>query len=241
LRGSVAGAARWLRASVFEKSGVHARQRKHLDGTRAAILMYHRVLPADEAARLSVEPGMYVTPETFAQHLDWLQASFRVLPLSEIVENLSRKRPVPKGACAITFDDGWRDNHDHAFPALRARKLSAAVFLVVNRIGTPGAFWPDEVVRILATLSSDERATISRKLGLPASRVPLEASLLAHFKGLKQAERDRGLDQLRENTPGDAIHIERELLDWEEVERMANGGIEFESHGLSHAILTGIG
>jgi peptidoglycan/xylan/chitin deacetylase (PgdA/CDA1 family) len=68
--------------------------------------MYHRVLPRAEAARDFVEPGMYVTPETFAQHLDWLDSEFRVLPLHEIASNLMEGRSLPHGAVAITFDDG---------------------------------------------------------------------------------------------------------------------------------------
>jgi peptidoglycan/xylan/chitin deacetylase (PgdA/CDA1 family) len=231
--------ARWLRASAFEVSGVHARQRKVLDGTCAAILMYHRVLPSEEAARLSVEPGMYVTPETFARHLDWLQESFQVLPLSEVVDYLTQDRRLPKGACSITFDDGWRDNFMYAFPALRERNLSAAVFLVVHRVGTSGAFWPDEVSRSLSVLTSEARASIVRKFDLPSGVAPLDA-LLSYFKGLEEAERERALEALQAVIPGSEVLEERELLDWDEVDRMAAGGIEFESHGLSHTILTGI-
>jgi peptidoglycan/xylan/chitin deacetylase (PgdA/CDA1 family) len=231
--------ARWLRASAFEVSGVHARQRRRLDGTCAAILMYHRVLPRAEAARLSVEPGMYVTPETFARHLDWLRSSFRVLPLSEVVDQLLHDRPLPEGACSITFDDGWRDNFSYALPALRERDLSAAVFLVIDRVGTLGAFWPDELSRSLSAVAPGARAAIARQFGLPSGVDPV-AALLSHFKGLRQLEREEALAELRASLPGGAIPIERELLDWPEVNQMAAAGIEFESHGSSHAILTGV-
>ncbi len=234
-----ASLARWLRASIFEVSGLHAHQRERLDGSCAVILTYHRVLPIDEAARLWVEPGMYVTPETFARHLGWLQKSFRVLPLSEVVDHLTQNRPLPKGACSITFDDGWRDNFVYAFPALRQHNLSAAVFVVIDRVGTPGAFWPDELSRSLSPLASDARAEIARQFGLP-SRVDVPASLLSHFKALRQDEREGALEQLRKMAPGSVLPAERELLDWDEIDLMAASGIEFESHGLSHAILTGV-
>ena len=81
-------ALRYARACAFVASGASARARRRLDGTRAAVLMYHRVIPADEAARCAVEPGMYVTPSHFARHLDWLASSFRVLPLHEIVATI---------------------------------------------------------------------------------------------------------------------------------------------------------
>ncbi|MFO0687459.1 MAG: hypothetical protein U0900_02005 [Myxococcota bacterium] len=61
-------------------SGSSARARARLDGSCAAVLMYHRVLPAEQARRLFVEPGMFVTPGTFARHLDWLARDFTILP-----------------------------------------------------------------------------------------------------------------------------------------------------------------
>src|SRR5688572_23624256 len=89
---------RWARAHALDLLGAN---RGLLDGTRAAVLMYHRVLPRSEALRHAVEPGMYVAPETFARHLDWLEAEYRILPLAEVVERLAAKRALPPGACAI--------------------------------------------------------------------------------------------------------------------------------------------
>jgi peptidoglycan/xylan/chitin deacetylase (PgdA/CDA1 family) len=63
--------------------------------------------------------------------------------------------------------------------------------------------------------------------------------LLAELKKLDEAERERRLEQLRGLTeaPPDAG---RELMDWDEIERVAASGIEIESHGATHAILTGL-
>src|SRR5215510_160511 len=130
MRKHIRGALRFVRAACFEIVGAHARQREALDGSRAAILMYHRVLPTTQADEGRVEPGMYVTPSTFRDHLSWLSDRYRVLPLSEIVSRLKDGRPLPERACALTFDDGWLDNFEHAFPCLRERGIPATVFLV---------------------------------------------------------------------------------------------------------------
>jgi len=231
--------ARWLRAAAGEWSGRHARQRARLDGHAAALLMYHRVLEESEARRLFVEPGMYVTPETFALHLECLVRHFRVLPLSEIVERLQRGASLPEGACAITFDDGWRDNHRHALPALASRGLPATVFVVAGRIGTAGAFWPDEVGRRLAALGPRDRADLARDLGAAVGGDPVD-SVLNHLKEASPSAREALLERVRARTGAIPTDAERELLDWTEVEDLARGGVEIESHGLSHAILTGL-
>ena len=227
---------RYARACAFAWSGSSRRARRRLDGTRAAVLMYHRVLPADEAALRAVEPGMVVTPETFARHLAWLASSFRVLPLHEIVSRLAQQLPLPPGACAITFDDGWRDNHDFALPELARLGLPATVFVVTDRVGSDGAFWPDEVYRRMTGLSSARQRALLRRLGVPPRRAPV-AALLARLKDLRGDAHPRLLDRLRSETqePGTA---QRELLDWGECDRLAQAGVDIEAHGATHAILT---
>jgi peptidoglycan/xylan/chitin deacetylase (PgdA/CDA1 family) len=230
---------RRVRASLFELGGVHARERRALDGSRAAILMYHRVLPREKARDLRVEPGMYVTPTTFRHHLEWLREAYRILALSEIVERLAAGRPIPERACALTFDDGWRDNFEHAFPCLQRAGLRATVFLVAQRVGTLGAFWPDDVVRRLTDLPPAERTRIAERLGGGGGRNPIE-SILDRLKSLKQSALAAALAELDGLAPGGPVAPERELLDWSEIETMARSGIEFESHGLSHALLTSL-
>jgi peptidoglycan/xylan/chitin deacetylase (PgdA/CDA1 family) len=231
----------WLRrarAEVLDRIGANARARARLDGSCAAVLAYHRVLPLAEARRLHVEPGMLVTPETFARHVDWLAEELRVLPLHEIVDRLGRGERLPERACAITFDDGWRDNLVHALPELRRRALPATLFVVTERVGTAGAFWPDEVCRRLAALPEAEAWRAVRALGAGRGDGPADA-LLAQLKGEAEAGRTKTLDALRAATPAPPA-AERELLDWEELDRLAAGGVEVESHGASHAILTGL-
>ncbi len=229
-------ALRYARACAFDWSRASRRARDRLDGTRAAVLMYHRVLPTADAAHGSVEPGMYVTPETFARHLTWLASYFCVLPLHEIVSRLAHGQPLPAGACAITFDDGWRDNHDYALPELERRGLPATVFVVSERVGTNGAFWPDEVCRRMAGLPRPEQATVLGRLGVRSRGDPV-AALLARLKECADTDRARFLDELRAETRDPAAGA-RELLGWSECDRLARSGIEIEAHGASHAILT---
>jgi peptidoglycan/xylan/chitin deacetylase (PgdA/CDA1 family) len=232
-------AYRWIRAQGYEWLGMNHAARRRLDGSRAALLMYHRVLPRDRAQRLAVEPGMFVTPQTFRNHLDWLEASFRVLPLGEVVTRLADRRPLPPGACAITFDDGWRDNFEHAFPELERRAMPATIFLVTERVGTRGAFWPDEVCRLLASLAASDRRKAADRIAAATRGDPAQA-VLAALKMRPEAEREQALNALHEEY-GLRSSSGRELLEWAEVEQMAASGvIDFECHGASHAILTGL-
>jgi peptidoglycan/xylan/chitin deacetylase (PgdA/CDA1 family) len=229
---SLRSAARRTRAELYTRSGMARAARRRLDRSCAAVLAYHRVLPAEAARRDRVEPGMFVTPETFRRHLAALHRHFRVLPLRELVARLAARSPLPERSCAITFDDGWRDNHDHAWPALREAGMPATVFLVTDRVGTDGDFWPDEVARRVACLPPERRAALGIRPA-PAHE------LVAAWKELPEEARDRRLEALRDATP-EVPAPPRALLDWAEVEAMARGGVDFESHAATHAILPGL-
>jgi len=241
LRGIAGSLLRRTRAELDLLTGESARARARLDGRCAAVLMYHRVLPAERARQLHVEPGMFVTPGTFARHLDWLMASFSIRPLHEIVAHLESGEPLPRGACAITFDDGWHDNLEHALPALRARRAPATIFVVSDRVGTAGAFWPDEVCRRLAPRTAADRARILRQAGLPSPASDVDGALQA-LKQLDEDTRAEALTAIRRETAAasGAEAPERELLDWSELDRLAEQDVAIESHAASHAILTGV-
>ena len=224
---------RELRAFSSAILGKNARARAQLNGERGAILMYHRILPEAEAKRLSVEPGMYVTPEHFEQHLSVLSKHFHVMPLAELITTLAAGKPLPQGACALTFDDGWRDNFCHAFPVLQQYQIPATIFLVVGRIGTQGAFWSDDVTRAVSRLPRNALFEIQERFQIqPASQEP--HAWVAHLKQLDPARRSEICGHLRRQVK---FPSERELLSWAEVEEMAKAGIDFESHGMSHALL----
>ena len=229
---------RWARALAQDVLGANRVAQARLDGSRAAVLMYHRVLPRADAQTRGVQPGMYVTPETFARHLAWLEQRYRVLPLHEIAAGLESGRSLPARACAITFDDGWRDNAEFALPELARRGMPATVFVVTERVGTPGAFWPDEVSRRMAALGARERRQLAERLGAAGSGDPQEA-LIERLKRLSDPEREAALEQLRKETPP-LRDPEPELAGWSELDRLAAAGVDIEAHGATHAILRGL-
>ncbi|HEY4342406.1 MAG TPA: polysaccharide deacetylase family protein [Steroidobacteraceae bacterium] len=114
------------------------------------ILMYHRILPASDPRFASEEPGMIVTPDTFRQHLRQLKELFTLLPLAQWIEHRRSGKQLPKRSCAVTFDDGWLDNYEHALPILEREQVPATIFAVSHMIGTRREFWPNRMARIVA-------------------------------------------------------------------------------------------
>jgi peptidoglycan/xylan/chitin deacetylase (PgdA/CDA1 family) len=122
-------------AAFLQLSGAVIRARAKL-AEKALVLMYHRVVaPHDVPA--DIDPGMYVTTDAFERHLQYLAAHHEVVTLEALFEWLVGRRQFAKIPCAITFDDGWRDNYEEAFPLLTRYGLPATIFLITDHVGTP--------------------------------------------------------------------------------------------------------
>ncbi len=111
-----------MRAAVkrVAKAGARALARPPAQDGRRVILCYHSVNPS---------PGyLSLSPELFDAHLDWLERHADVVSLGELVASRGARRPQ----VAITFDDGYADNHTHALPLLTARGMTATFFLTAG-------------------------------------------------------------------------------------------------------------
>lgn len=109
---------------------------------RLSVLIFHRVLP---------RPDPLLPDEMHAQRFDelcgWIARWFHVLPLDEAVR-LHAARRLPPRALAISFDDGYADNHDVAMPILLRHGLSATFFIATGYLDG-GRMWNDTVIEAL--------------------------------------------------------------------------------------------
>jgi hypothetical protein len=101
---------------------------------RPAILMYHSISAEGASARHPYYETR-TSPATFARQLAELVAEgSRVVSLAELVQELRAGAP-PRGAVALTFDDGYQDFAAEAFPLLQRHGFTATVFLPTAFIG----------------------------------------------------------------------------------------------------------
>jgi peptidoglycan/xylan/chitin deacetylase (PgdA/CDA1 family) len=143
--------------------------------TRVAESGARRVLPAPEQTGRrvvlcyhSVDPRpsyLGLTPALFDEHLAWLQEHCQVVPLKEL---LAEPRPRGGPYVAITFDDGYADNHAHALPLLSARGMTASFFLAAGFLERD-----EEVMAHLSEIWSTPREQLS----------PLAWSQVAELRG----------------------------------------------------------
>ena len=210
--------------------------------------MYHRVLPREHPERKIEQPGMYVSDTTLDMHMTLLKRHFEIVHLADWVRRAGARQTLPSLACAITFDDGWRDNYDHAFPILKRHAAPATVFLVSSLIGTDREFWPNQLARRLAT------APLDQKLAGPLNELLAPVRDAARARGkwtIEDSDRATTLAKQVEESQirlvideafadGTRPVVVRSLLNPEELRIMSSSGlIRFGSHSRTHYRLRG--
>jgi peptidoglycan/xylan/chitin deacetylase (PgdA/CDA1 family) len=98
------------------------------------ILMYHHVCPSEviPVEQTELEGWRYViTPAAFETQLRLFKSrQFRFVSLSDYLSAMSSGDPAFSRVATVTFDDGWRDNFDYAFPILQRQGIPATFFVV---------------------------------------------------------------------------------------------------------------
>jgi peptidoglycan/xylan/chitin deacetylase (PgdA/CDA1 family) len=216
-------------------------------GARVLLLSYHRAtFDFAESAREGL-PSMLVSARTLRRQLEQLGRAWEIVSLSDAARILAEGAPGPRGAfAAVTFDDGYADNHAVALPVLSSLRIPATVYIATGYTGTADRMTHDRLFATLRELA--RRGTPPERAGLEA---PLQASLTACAGRTPAVTLDRliarlalprllavtaALEARTGITPAD-LPLGSRLLDWDEVKELAAAGIDIGGHSVSHAVL----
>jgi len=100
------------------------------------ILMYHhvcplpRIPPVNQQTRLEGWQFNIEPPSFERQLLEIAERGFRYVSFDEYQAELGKSWRNSGNLATVTFDDGWRDNFDYAFPILQAHAIPATFFIV---------------------------------------------------------------------------------------------------------------
>ncbi len=145
--------ARRLLKEAFFWGHVHVKRpvaRRRLAASarqRVVVLLYHRV--SDEM-RDAVTVGI----EQFDRQMEFLARNYPVVDVCDLIRG-DYPRDADRPVIAITFDDGYRDNYEHAAPILVRHRLPCAFFVSTGRIGNDTGFEHDhqKLGRTVSTMS----------------------------------------------------------------------------------------
>lgn len=245
LASAIAGACR------LEQQARRAREQR-----RPLILGYHRVVTDFAASSETDMPSMLISQKMFERHIESIGRSFRFVSLDEIGDHVSSGQPFTDPVAAVTFDDGYRDVYENAFPYLRRNGIPAAVFVVTDLISRPlwqthdmlyylveKAFntWDDPRQRLfelmtelrIPTTQIFRRGSLTSSMSAVSALLPVlpQADVLRLMNSL-ETQVGSAFAEATADRPGPDTN-----LTWPMIHEMRSGGITIGSHTRSHACL----
>ena len=207
---------------------------KYMSRNHPKILMYHRIsgTPTDTG----------IAKELFRNQVKMIKKEFFPMTLRNLIKSYE-EGCLPKNAVVLTFDDGYYDFGDIAFPILKEEGVPATLFITTGFVNGDLWLWPDKVDFLLYNYNSI-----------------FFNSLINAFPNLKVDDTPEVMwgkicDQIINKTKEEREYILREMskimrvcipsnppskyraLTWGSLRNMIKDGIDVENHSYSHPIL----
>lgn len=227
MKDAVAHAVHW--------SGLAAMARARRHRRTPFVAAYHRVVDRLGKSQPFALPAMEISAATLERQLDWIAAHYRLVSLEELpAASYSRSS---KPIAAVTFDDGYRDVFDHAFPMLKRKGIPAAMFVITDLVGT--RMLPVHERLHAALVAAEMRSDPKIALNVPPNaRDPFSATrfLLAT---LSAADVEKVIDDLDpDRSASDRLKGLLRPLTWPMLAEMQKAGMTIGSHSKTHPFLS---
>jgi len=109
---------------------------------RIVILMYHMIAKTNK----KIEKRYALSPDRFRRQLRYLKyKGYTPISLDDLHEYFVRRAiSLPQKPVIITFDDGYMDNYENAFPILKEYGFPATVFIISGFVGNTNVWMKGE-------------------------------------------------------------------------------------------------
>ncbi|MFD2250369.1 peptidoglycan/xylan/chitin deacetylase (PgdA/CDA1 family) [Pseudochelatococcus lubricantis] len=216
------------------------------------ILTFHHVRPdAPGGGAHAVAQGQFrpnrsleVTPAFLEATLEALaHAGFECVSMDEVPERLDASRRGRPFA-VITFDDGYRDNVEHAWPILRRRNVPWTLYVVPRFADGRGVLWWIDLERAIAGADSVVfrvgEDVLSLQTATPAQKAAAFAGVARRLRAAGGKELRGFVMSLAEREGRDPAATSRELCaDWEDIAALARDPlVTIGAHSMSHPVLS---
>jgi peptidoglycan/xylan/chitin deacetylase (PgdA/CDA1 family) len=204
------------------------------------VLNYHRIGKGNESL---FDRGLWsADAEAFTHQVRFCKSQLDVITPDDL------PRVLAKGwgrYALITFDDGYRDNYEIAFPILKAEGVPATFFIATGFVDDPRVSWWDEIAWMVRT-SRQDRVVLSGWVPAPVlfdepDREGAVRTLLRAYKAMPAESTGCFLDAIAEATRSgrcEGAEVGRGFwMDWEMLREMRAVGMTVAGHTVTHPVL----
>ncbi len=189
------------------------------------IIMYHGV---------SVKEAAW-----FSDQLSYLSRNFRIVSLSDMLQQIRQHGGPSSEEVVLTFDDGLRNNFSVVYPLLKKFKTPATFFVCPGLITCGKWLWNHEARCRLLALGPERLKKLARHLSAPSHSVE---GLIGWMKTLALKDRRRAEEFIvaasQRFYPSPDQQSAYDIMNWEELRALDPELVTIGSHTFTHPILT---
>jgi peptidoglycan/xylan/chitin deacetylase (PgdA/CDA1 family)/CelD/BcsL family acetyltransferase involved in cellulose biosynthesis len=199
------------------------------------ILYYHRVNDDGDPFFPAISTAL------FEQQMRFVAGHYKVVSLTEMLARLDRGDP--EQLMAITFDDGYRDNYQRAFPVLQRYGLPATIFLTTGVIDSREPLWFEQLALALKKTSQgyiELEIDIPRRIWMrtETERLKANARIYRLLRLCPDGERRQWLAEILRKVDVRSDERHGKMLTWSEIRSMQAHGIDFGGHTVTHPFIS---
>jgi peptidoglycan/xylan/chitin deacetylase (PgdA/CDA1 family) len=209
---------------------------------RGIIFMMHQVTKGAPPA-FAPNYGLHVTPEFLGAAVARIRArGFDIVDLDEAIDRLTASDDGPPFA-ALTFDDGYRDNLEIAYPTLKALGCPFTVYIATSLPDGGAELWWHAIEAVIARR---DKIAIERDAGPETLDCRTPAAKAAAFRALHGwlwvVDEDRQRAFVRELAARYGVSLQalcrEQAMTWDEVKRLAADPlVTIGAHTINHFAL----
>ena len=206
------------------------------------VFNYHRIY--SPPLNTSYDEGVYAHSEqVFYNQMQWLVKNFSILCEEELIDIIGKRKTIPKRCAMVTFDDGYRDNYDIAYPILKDLRIPAIFFIPYQNIDDGVLGWWDLIAFIInktkvSSFSFNGNNFILRN---EEDRKSTTYQLLKYFKGVdhdKSTLLVGSLSDICDVALPETTTQKKELMTWDQIIEVSQSIIDIGPHTMTHRILS---
>lgn len=207
---------------------------RYLSRNHPKILMYHRISKDENGGGIPINQ--------FRRQVEVIKKYFTPMTLKDLMR-AHEAGDIPEHAVVVTFDDGYRDFADIAYPILQEAGVPVTLFITTGFVNGDLWLWPDKIRYAInkTTIKNVRFGEFNLSLDSEERKFDVWNEISDYCLSIGNQEKldliEKFFVSLGVDYPEDPPD-EYKAITWDQLREMERTGLEVGSHSVSHPILT---
>lgn len=197
------------------------------------VVVYHRVLEKTDYRWNQSDKEWSVSTGFFKDSLMFYKKHYNPVALEEVIKAHVNNESLPHNPILITFDDGWKDNYDYAYPIAKKYGVPITIFCTTGAINKAYLNWR-EVIYAITLLNPENIKLFSEiliKHNISTNDITNPHDIINKIS--KSIHKNEMINEVNDLTS--ILGDKSQMLSKQEIIEMSSDSlISFGTHGHSH-------